>query len=142
MQLPQCRISAQVARWKAGITMSRTDKDRPYWVRSNDPTDPQSTGVSHYHRLHARGECDEHVVTDQHDHRNTYCASHLTFHTYTTSPRSYHARIWYRQERAAQRVIKRTLTRAANSGWLDDAEDMIDNRQTHVGSYYHGGWWD
>ena len=123
--------------------MSRTDKDRPYWVRANDRTDRQYSGSNpHYHLMHARGECDEHPVESAYDHRNTYCASHLTFHTYVTPQRSYHARIWYRQERAAQRDILRGLTRAANGGWIEDAEDTIDNRQTHVGSYYHGGWWD
>lgn len=123
--------------------MSRTDKDRPYWVRANDRKDRQYRGIRHIHATYRElHDCDEHVSVSSADYRDTWCTPHLSFYTYVTSQRSYHARIWYRQERAAQRDILRGLTRAANGGWIEDAEDTIDNRQTHVGSYYHGGWWD
>ncbi len=125
--------------------MSRTDKDRPYWVRVNDKRDKQRRGVEHLHtgwRGSVR-DCDEHVLCSGHDYRTTNCTPYLDYHIYATSPqRSACATEWHRQERAGQRVIKRNLTRAANSGWVEDAEDLIDNCQTHVGAYYHGGYWD
>lgn len=63
-------------------------------------------------------------------------------HVYVTDRRKPHRREWFSAERAHQRQIARELTRAANSGSLDEAEELIDNRQTHVGGEYHGGWWD
>lgn len=124
--------------------MSRTDKDRPYWVRVNDKRDKQRRGVEHRHtgwRGSVR-DCDEHVLCSGHDYRTTNCTPYLDYHVHVTSSQSVHAREWHRQERADQQVIKRNLTCAANSGWVEDAEDFIDNRQTHVGAYYHGGYWD
>jgi hypothetical protein len=95
------------------ITMSRTDKDRPYWVRVNDKRDKQRRGVEHRHtgwRGSVR-DCDEHVLCSGHDYRTTNCTPYLDYHIYATSPqRSACATEWHRQERAGQRVIKRNLT--------------------------------
>ncbi len=50
-------------------------------------------------------------------------------------------RAWFSSDRAAQRVIARSLARDANSGGVID-EDVIDNRQTSRGAEYGGGYWD
>lgn len=121
--------------------MSRTDKDRPHWVRSLDPLDRQSGKDEHYDLLHARGECDFTETHDRASHRDTYCTAHIDYRIYTSARQSAEGRIWHRQDRAAQRRIAVELRRAANSGCLDEAEDMIDHRQTHRGAAYHGGWW-
>lgn len=123
--------------------MSRTDKDRPYWVRATDTLDKQRRRVEHSAWLHARGECDMLDVYDSDSHRNTFCTSHLDFHIWSSGARqSREARLWHRQDRAAQRRITTDLRRAANAGWVEDAEDLIDNRPVHRGACYGGGWWD
>lgn len=126
--------------------MSRTDKDRPYRIRTLDRLEPTRTSVWHCPALHAKGECD----ADERDQLlwgkyNNSCGAHLRTKVHVTSRRKPHRRAWFGSERAAQRNIARELTRAANSGQIEDiyeVEDVIDNRKTHVAGAYPRGWWD
>lgn len=58
-----------------------------------------------------------------------------------TAYRTAGRRAWFRADRAHQREILGALAREANSAGEID-EDRIDNRQTHRGAAYRGGWWD
>ena len=125
--------------------MSRTDKDRPYYVRAHDPLDTLYSG-STYHSaiLHGRGECDAHTSDNYRDHRRTRCRPSLAPHYPRVSQaRSRDGRkVWHRKHRASARAFTAALVSAARAGDVESAEDLIDNRQTHKRSEYGCGYWD
>lgn len=118
--------------------MSRTDKDRPYWVRANDSLDKQHVPVEHTHVWREEYlECDEHRPVDGRDHANTWCAPSVSYRNKKpASWRKRNRRRWHTKDRQAQNSITRDMVYGARSDWLDDAEDAIDNRKTRLGVLY------
>lgn len=119
--------------------MSRTDKDRPYRIRKYDRLEKAQRPLRHNHFYHNSRGCDEGEVQAPGGRNFVYCAPSLA----TTTPgisRKQYRREWFDSERADQRRITHILKAAANGGWLEDAEDIIDNRKTHFDTHYGGGW--
>ena len=126
--------------------MSRTDKDRPVYVRAFDPFDSQFlNAVTHDAWSHARGECDADTSCDAKGRFwRTGCAPEMRFYrgSYTSMRARDGRAAWHRRHRASARGFLRELVIAANCGDVEDAEDLIDNRQTHRFAEYGGGYWD
>lgn len=116
--------------------MSRTDKDRPYYIRAYDPLDrTYIRGVEHSATLHGEGMCDAHVPDSQRAQWSTSCRAHAS-----TAPLSFAAhRVRNRVKKTRQRQLRttdrdtaRTLVRAANSGDVEACEDLIDRRRVRL----------
>ncbi|MGV7586355.1 hypothetical protein PJI74_01305 [Mycobacterium kansasii] len=130
--------------------MSDTDAHRPEWVQCNDRRG--DVYVSHSYRCQRTGggDCDLPVwPVDKHDLDAGCCyrpGAELWERVYggvyiSIRSRRPFRRAWFASERTAQRVVLRSLTRDAMCGGEVD-EDVIDNRQTHRGVMWGGGWWD
>lgn len=123
--------------------MSRTDKDRPRWVRNNDETD--GLREVHDHRpAHRWGWTTGKCELGQHDPRDWRAPCHVELAD-TLSPYghvSYEDRhlYYWRCDRAANRLIHHRLMREWNSfGDCDDSEVRLDPARR---APFHGGWWD
>jgi len=124
--------------------MSRTDKDRPYYIRVQDRLDATYNGVEHSAFAHGRGECDAHTPVNASDLFRTECGFYgRHFGPYCSPARARDGRkAWHRRHRASARQFLGELIRSANHGDVEAAEDLIDNRQTHRFAEYGGGYWD
>lgn len=126
--------------------MSRTDKDRPVYIRAFDPFSREFYNtIAHDAWAHAHGECD--AGTEHSAERRFWrcgCVPEMRFYrgSYTSVRASDARNTWHRKHRASARVFLRELIAAANGGDVEDAEDLIDNRQTHRFAEYGGGYWD
>lgn len=118
--------------------MSRTFKTRPYWVRLNDPA--EGAVIRHYHE---RGVCDAHVKVTAENHHwrhpdNPNCFLYLreSGHYGDSGRGQTYRKNWFSRDRTSQRVINRTMLRAARTNDVEHFEDIIDNRQ-----FYRDPWW-
>ena len=126
--------------------MSRTDKDRPVYIRAFDPFSREFYNtISHDAWAHAHGECD---AGTEHGAENRFwsarCTPEMRFYrgSYTSMRARDGRKTWHRKHRASARGFLRELVIAANGGHVEEAEDLIDNRQTHRFAEYGGGYWD
>lgn len=136
--------------------MSRTFKDRPYRVRMLDRRNEKfaTRTTMHCGRGHANGECDEHLNSPEHRSSLTRggrtskffyvsCSPELDVWSFGDYRRKPYRRAWFGVDRTRQRMIAGKLVRAANGGNIEDAEDIIDNRNPVSGSdCYNGGYRD
>ena len=107
--------------------MSRTDKDRPYYVRAHDRLDtPHRRGVEHSARAHGIGVCDAHCPDNARDYRWTACRPHA-HPTNRTAARKLGKKTRTRVDRAFARATTHDLLRSVHTGGLDEAEDRIDH---------------
>lgn len=121
--------------------MSRTDKDRPFYVRAYDPMDSMYlNGVEHSAALHGAGECDaggDPATAKQYRHRK--CRARCTHSQWT--PKQSRARqhiktLRHHRSRAAYHIAASTLVAAANGDWIEDAEDILSlpySERGHLG---------
>ncbi len=125
--------------------MSNTDKTRPARVQERDAL---AMRAEHGWSCLSQGVCDLSDDPWGRDNFTAYCSwvpvrdpvPHWKLHS-DTAWRQHARRDWFRADRAAQRAILRALTREVNSAG-EVEEDSIDNRQTHRGAEYGGGYWD
>lgn len=124
--------------------MSRTFKDRPLHVRAFDPHGDQFGKIKHDGLLHGSGECDAHRADSLREYFRTCCSPIANHHGAYASERTKRTSVadWHRAHRAANGRAVRALRDAANSGDVESAEDMIDNRQPARFAVYGGGYWD
>lgn len=114
--------------------MSRTRKDRPYWVRSMDPTEDRSE----YHN-HDNGVCDIDTTPGLPWREQSLedCSYELPW-SHATPPHAYvHAR-WWGPQRTSERAACRKLVQQYNgSGDVND-NDVPAPEQTRSSAKW---WW-
>lgn len=126
--------------------MSRTDKDRPYWVRTNDKTEKYR--VAYHDHTGRRG--DECTVDEPEEHPSSWrgrggrwyspCGHHLHV-PHICEPHGDSASVYYwvpaRQDE--QTFLKNAVKDYNTFGEVD--EDYFLQEKTLNGPY-GGGWWD
>lgn len=136
--------------------MSRTYKDRPYWVRVNNPN-PKYDDVyeSHTHHdtywLEWNGECDIEEPMRNSSYmeirRNQSCFRQLDWNysrrwSNLPSRESVH-NLWYAPLRMEERTELETCKKIYNASGLSELEDRdIIITEKHGGGVYGGGYWD
>ena len=113
--------------------MSRTDKDRPQWVRSLDPTEDRYVVHHHTRWVSGRGivmvECDLSDTRRPEPWRN--CAYYARGSSWYTPPSDLVSGVWWRPERMRQRSKLREIAKEYN-GRDDEGDDFdadFDNYQ-------------
>lgn len=85
--------------------MARTDKDRPEWVRADDPLEDREE--THYHVSYGGEprECDLHVsAKDKHGRYSGNCGYWLPYSVYRGGPPAWFRRArWHAPERCRER---------------------------------------
>ncbi len=106
--------------------MSRTDKDRPWKIRAEDPY--ESDGLNYWHVYNYPHSCGP---------RCYYCGWTIS-HTSLASPPAWYRRlVWHGPERARQRQGLHNMVKEWNSNYYLDDEDF-ENRQARSCAKY---WW-
>lgn len=124
--------------------MSRTDKDRPYWVKTNDPT--LDRDVDHYHHPRWRapnddGVCDLGPTPQARKERwSRSCSYSLPFHEarwHTAPPGWYVNHVFHAPERVRTRDVLREAAKEWNATHATDLEP--EERQARHSA--RGMWW-
>lgn len=121
--------------------MSRTDKDRPFYVRAYDPLDTMYlNGVEHSAMMHARGECDAGGdPADAKQYHALKCRARCAHSQWTpkqSRARQTVKRLRHHRSRSTYRRAASMLVAAANGGWVEDAEDILSfpySERGHLG---------
>lgn len=112
--------------------MSRTDKDRPYWVRSEDPLEPREE--YHYHH-DWRGnalECDLDAPAKYKPSLYSNCGYRLRASPYTSGPPAwYRNHVWHDPERVRMRDELGEVRKLANAGEELDDVDVASWQHRH-----------
>jgi len=116
--------------------MARTDKDRPSWVRADDPLERREE--SHHHRSW-RGEplvCDIDVPAKDKRSRYSNCGYWLPYTVYAGGPpRWYRRACWHGPERRRERDQFSEAVKLFRGGELEDFDFAgLQHR--------HGALWD
>lgn len=116
--------------------MSNTDKDRPRWVRDNDPT----TGPAPVHLHHAGHPCDlDDVAADRDAGRDRTChrVSAREIFYGGGPPRDYVHAVWWGPQRTRERDACRELTKQHRA-----TGDVDDHTEPAPDQHRHGAAWD
>lgn len=124
--------------------MSRTYKDRPYWVRQNDPREDRVPYHDHIERWWRRrinwdGEChlDEPV---NHETRHSFPCGYYLRQRWYNVPRDFRHYNYYGPLRAHERDNLRDAAKQYNS-WGEVDEDFY-LPEAHRHATFGGGYWD
>lgn len=137
--------------------MSRTDKDRPYRVRVNDPSEAKDR--SHRHTsFGARGTnflgeeygyADHCTIDEPTLHRSNRdplnrppCEAHLAFQYRPGSrpkPKDVRDAYWSPARQAERSALQSMAAEFNATGTIENEPTMPEQ---HRGSMYGGGWWD
>lgn len=126
--------------------MSRTDKDRPYWVRTNDPTEDRVPHHDHIPRWWRRkrlvwdGECH---LDDPVNHGTRFdhaCGYHLRFDRYWNPKREDRRLYYYKPLRSRERDTLGKAAKQYNAGYEVDEDIVLPESHRHC--MFPGGYWD
>lgn len=133
------------------IKMSRTWKDRPYWVRTVHPSkkDMQIRYTDHAHHdflYHQNSSvpCDlDDPIYSKKDFWNHRCRYNLDVRVYDRPSQEDRKLFWYKPVRVRTRSIIRELAKLANNNTVDEMynyEDGYIPDSNH--NMFGGGYWD
>lgn len=113
--------------------MARTDKDRPYWVRADDPLEYREED---HHHISWRGEplvCDIHLSAKDKQNRYTNCGYWLPYSIYRGGPPAWFRRArWHGPERRRELTELGELAKLFRGGDLENLD--FANFQHHHGA--------
>ena len=127
--------------------MSRTYKDRPYWVRLNDKREARTP----FHRHHANGwwlkdvfdECliDTPYTGATDEWRRRYCGYYLGYRRHVCQiPKNAVREMYYSPMRNDERMVLRNAAKDYNSFGEIDEDLFLNEKSRHA--TYGGGYWD
>lgn len=100
--------------------MARTDKDRPAWVREDDPFEPLREESHSHHTWWGPQECDLHVSAKLKRGRYSHCGYWLPYSVYAGGPPAwYRHALWYGPERRRERDELGELAKLFRGGSQD-----------------------
>ncbi len=131
--------------------MSRTDKDRPWLIRAEDPNDrPGPAYFRHSCGYNWHGQyidCDAHVPAAQRYTESIgnqsaayrHCGWVLPYWMFTSSPADYRRAVWHGPERRRERDQLGAMVKEWNANYyLDDDGDFTNRQARHCADAW---WW-
>lgn len=125
--------------------MSRTYKDRPYWVRLNDKREAR-TPFHRHHNWYTRNNGWEvctfgEPYTGGTDEWRRNCGYYLGYRRHTCyAPKDYIRDMYYSPMRNDERMVLRNAAKDYNSFGEIDEDFFLNERSRHA--TYGGGYWD
>lgn len=125
--------------------MSRTDKDRPYWVRQNDPTEDRVEYHNHvaprWRTMYAwDGTCHVDEPITRENRRSFSCGYYLRDRYHWTPKREDRRLYYYKPLRSRERDTLGKAAKQYNAGYEVDENIVLPEAHRH--GMYPGGYWD
>jgi hypothetical protein len=125
--------------------MSRTDKDRPYWVRTNDPREDR---VEHHNHVAPRwrtmyawdGECHIDEPSTRENRRSYSCGFNLRYKRYWNPKKEDRRLYYYKPLRSRERDTLGKAAKQYNAG--NEVDEDIVLPESHRHAMFPGGYWD